>query len=64
MGGELHVESTPGHGARFFFELTLPLARKSVAAQESVSVLHTAPRISKSAIWAPRIWPKVSRCTP
>jgi len=35
MGGELKLESTPGKGSRFYFELTLPPAKGQLAARES-----------------------------
>ncbi|MGM0425366.1 MAG: PAS domain S-box protein, partial [Thermodesulfobacteriota bacterium] len=34
MGGSLHVDSTPGEGSTFFFELDLPVSRKEERAPE------------------------------
>jgi len=35
MGGEIKVESAPGRGAVFYFDLTLPLAKPEVAARSA-----------------------------
>ena len=43
MGGEIKVQSTPGQGARFYFELALPLAQPAPAAR-------TAPAETKDRL--------------
>ncbi len=40
MGGDIHVDSTPGHGSTFWFDLIFDLPADQVVSKEAITELH------------------------